>query len=104
MERVYRKFAIVLTVASIAAAGAALAQTTDETENGSDGDSDHMQAAVIVATQLRAQGYQCDDPHKAEPDSSDTTPGEQAWIVTCDNATYRVKLVPDQAAKVEQID
>jgi len=104
MKRNYRKFAIALSVASIAAAGAALAQTTDETENGNGDDSDHMQAAVIVATQLRAQGYKCDDPHKAEPDSSDTTPGEQAWIVTCDNATYRVKLVPDQAAKVDQID
>ena len=59
---------------------------------------------MIVATQLRSQGYDCVDPHKAERDTSASTPGEEAWIVTCDNATYRVKLVPDQAAKVEQID
>ncbi len=86
MERVYRKFAIALTVASLATAGVALAQSTDEPENGNGDGSDHMEAAEIVATQLRSQGYQCNDPHKAEPDTSDTSPDEQAWIVTCDNA------------------
>ncbi len=70
----------------------------------SGGDSNDMEAAEIVATQLRSQGYECVDPHKAERDQSDSTPGEEAWIVTCDNATYAVKLVPDQAAKVEQLD
>ena len=61
-------------------------------------------AETIVSSQLRAQGYQCDDPHSAEPDQGDSSPGELAWIITCNNAKYRVKLVPDQAAKVEQID
>lgn len=62
------------------------------------------EAEGIVAAQIRSQGYQCDDPHAAEPDTSDTTPGEEAWILSCGNATYRVKLVPDQAAMVERID
>lgn len=70
----------------------------------SDSSSEDQAAAVIVSSQLRAQGYKCEDPHDAQPDKSDSVVGEQAWIVTCDNATYRVRLVPDQAAEVDQID
>lgn len=86
---------------SITVAGPALAQSGDQ--SGDDSSTDQA-AAPIVATQLRAQGYKCDDPHSAEPDKNATTPGEEAWIVNCDNASYAVKLVPGQAAKVEQLD
>lgn len=58
----------------------------------------------IVADQIRSQGFTCDTAESATRDEGDTTPGEQAWILTCSNATYRVKFVPDQAAHVEQID
>jgi|FEC22Drversion2_1045045.scaffolds.fasta_scaffold00166_62 hypothetical protein len=58
----------------------------------------------IVADQIRSQGFTCDTVEGASRDEADTTPGEQAWILTCSNATYRVKFVPDQAAHVEQID
>ncbi len=85
-----------LSLAAVAAAIPAAAQ--------SESSSDDSAAEPIVAAQLRAQGYQCDDPHNAEPDKDASSPGEMAWILTCDNATYRVKLVPDQAAQVEQID
>jgi len=70
----------------------------------SDTSGEDQAAAGIVATQLRSQGYKCDDPHDAKPDKDASAPGEQAWVVTCDNAAYRVRLVPDQAAQVEQID
>ena len=93
MMRSLPGLALMAVAGSLAGAAPAAAQSDDD-----------MEAAEIVATQLRSQGFQCVDPHKAERDASDTTPGEEAWIVTCNNATYRVKLVPDQAAKVEQID
>jgi hypothetical protein len=61
-------------------------------------------AADIVATQIRSQGYACDEPSSAKPDQKASRPDETAWILTCKNATYRVKLVPDMAAQVEQLD
>ena len=97
MLRFSSKWILLSVAGSLAIATSAAAQSDG---GGSDDDA----AAGIVATQLRSQGYKCDDPHDAKRDKGDTTPGEQAWIVACDNATYRVKLVPDQAARVEQID
>jgi hypothetical protein len=61
-------------------------------------------AANIVATQIRKQGYACQEPSSAKRDLGASKPDQAAWILTCKNATYRVRLVPDQAAKVEQID
>jgi hypothetical protein len=58
----------------------------------------------IIAAQLRAQGYACDDPQSATRDQDASGPDEAAWILTCEGATYRVKLIPDMAAKVEKID
>lgn len=58
----------------------------------------------MLATQLRAQGYACDKPLKAERDDKLSKPDNEAWTLTCSNATYRVSRVPDLAAKVEKID
>ncbi|MGY2804689.1 hypothetical protein ACVIHI_001000 [Bradyrhizobium sp. USDA 4524] len=58
----------------------------------------------MLATQLRAQGYPCDKPLKAERDDKLSKPDNEAWTLTCSNATYRVSRVPDLAAKVEKID
>ena len=59
-------------------------------------------AARMVAVQLREQGYACTEPTSAkrDPEADD----DAVWILTCNNASYRVRLVPDQAAKVEQIN
>lgn len=56
----------------------------------------------LVAAQVRDQGKTCDTPQSAkrEQDQSD----EEVWILECENATYRVKLVPDMAATIEQIE
>jgi len=67
-------------------------------------DATDRAAADIVATQIRSQGYACDEPSSAKPDQKASRPDETAWILTCKNATYRVKLVPDMAAQVEQLD
>ncbi|MGY3483619.1 hypothetical protein ACVW1C_001502 [Bradyrhizobium sp. USDA 4011] len=58
----------------------------------------------LLAVQLRAQGYACDKPLKAERDDKLSKPDNEAWTLTCSNATYRVSRVPDLAAKVEKID
>ncbi|MES5482563.1 hypothetical protein QMZ05_07370 [Bradyrhizobium sp. INPA03-11B] len=58
----------------------------------------------LLAIQLRAQGYTCDKPLKAERDDKLSKPDNEAWTLTCSNATYRVTRVPDLAAKVEKVE
>lgn len=57
-----------------------------------------------IAAQIRSQGYQCDDPQSATQDMKASRPDEAVWIIVCEAATYRVRLDPDMAAKVEKID
>ena len=61
-------------------------------------------AKDIIAAQLRDQGYDCDNPQSATRDEDASGPDAAAWIVDCEGASYRVKLIPDMAAKVEKID
>ncbi len=58
----------------------------------------------IIADQIRRQGYPCGTPLSAERDLERSKPDEAAWVLKCDNATYRVRLIPDMAAKVERLD
>jgi hypothetical protein len=58
----------------------------------------------ILAAQLRDQGYACDQPQSAERDVQASTPDEAVWVVQCENGKYRMRLVPDMAAKVERLD
>jgi hypothetical protein len=60
-------------------------------------------AATDIADQVRLQGYPCEGQAKVERDQSLSRPDEQAWILTCSNATYRVRLVPDMAAQIEKL-
>ena len=61
------------------------------------------QQTPAVAAQIRAQGYRCDAPVSAERDAALSRPDEAVWILKCQNATYRVRLIPDLAARVEQL-
>ena len=56
-----------------------------------------------ISAQIRAQGYRCDVPVSAERDPALSRPDEAVWILKCQNATYRVRLIPDIAARVEQL-
>lgn len=58
----------------------------------------------IVADQIRAQGYKCDSPQSAKRDAQASKPDEAVWILQCESGSYRVRLIPDMAAKVEPID
>jgi hypothetical protein len=60
-------------------------------------------AASVVAAHIRNQGYVCQAPVSATHESRSSRPDEQVWLLTCGNARYRVRLVPDMAAAVEQI-
>ena len=61
-------------------------------------------ATNIVADQIRAQGYKCDSPQSAKPDPQASKPDEAVWILDCESGSYRVRLIPDMAAKVEKIE
>ncbi|MGI9373965.1 MAG: hypothetical protein ACR2OJ_15870, partial [Hyphomicrobiales bacterium] len=58
----------------------------------------------LIAEQLRRQGFKCDKPQSAKRDETATKPDEVVWILSCENASYRVKLIPDMAADVTQLD
>ena len=58
----------------------------------------------IIAAHIRTQGYKCDKPKSATRDKKASKADEPVWTLVCDNATYRVREIPDQAAKVERLD
>lgn len=60
-------------------------------------------AADIIAAQIRTQGYVCESPQGAERVTEASKPDEPVWMLRCSNATYRVRLIPDMAAKVETV-
>lgn len=61
---------------------------------------DMTQAAMDVAAQVRGQGYACTDPVSAVRDAAASKPDLPVYVLTCANATYRVKVIPDQAAVI----
>jgi len=61
-------------------------------------------AAEVLAGRLRSQGYACDRALSAERSVDASRPDEAAWVLKCSNGKYRMKLVPDMAAKIERID
>jgi hypothetical protein len=57
-----------------------------------------------IAAQIRAQGYACDQPQSATRDPQASKPDEEVWLLRCEGASYRVRLIPDVAAQVEPIN
>jgi hypothetical protein len=57
-----------------------------------------------IAAQIRAQGYACDQPQSATRDAQASKPDEEVWLLRCEGASYRVRLIPDMAAQVERIN
>lgn len=53
--------------------------------------------ATIVADQVRNQGLTCQDPVSATRDEAASKPELPVYVLTCADATYTVKVVPDQA-------
>jgi hypothetical protein len=61
-------------------------------------------SAEIIAAQIRDQGYACNKALSTERDEKLSKPDEAVWILKCENGSYRVRLIPDMAAKVEKLD
>jgi hypothetical protein len=59
--------------------------------------------ASIISARIRRQGYPCDEPRQAKHDRQASRPNVAVWILRCGNAAYRVKLIPDMAARVELV-
>jgi hypothetical protein len=59
--------------------------------NAQDGPKD------IIAAQIRAQEYACDSPQSAEREAAASTANETVWMLRCQNASYRVTLIPNLA-------
>jgi hypothetical protein len=64
--------------------------------------ADDAAAGELVAVQVRNQGLACAEPASAKRDP--TADDDAVWTLTCADAKYRVRLVPDQAAQVEKLD
>lgn len=60
--------------------------------------------AAVIPAQIRKQGFACDGPLRAEADREHSKPNEAVWVLKCQNATYRVRLIPRKAAGVERIE
>jgi hypothetical protein len=57
----------------------------------------------LLAAQIRSQGYRCDKVISARRDLARSKPDQAAWLLRCEKNTYRVTLIPDQAARVERL-
>lgn len=77
-----------LMVATAAVAVFAAAAAAQETEAG------------IVADVVRDHGHPCADPVSATRDPSASRPDENAWILTCKDAAYRVRFVGSERNSV----
>ena len=60
-------------------------------------------AATDIAAQVRLQGHDCEGSVSAQRDPEQSRPDETVWILTCANATYRVRLIPNMAAHIERL-
>jgi hypothetical protein len=57
----------------------------------------------ILAARVREQGFTCNKAQSSEREQSQSAPNETVWILKCENDTYRLRLVPDMAAKIEPV-
>jgi hypothetical protein len=60
--------------------------------------------AETLAAQVRLQGHRCDEPLSATRDNALSMPNEAVWVLKCANASYRLTLIPNMAAKVERLE
>jgi hypothetical protein len=63
-----------------------------------------QQPAKTLAAQVRLQGHRCDEPLSATKDTALSRPNEAVWVLKCANASYRLSVIPNMAAKVERLE
>ena len=57
----------------------------------------------LLAAQIRDQGFRCTKPVSAHKDVKRSRADEAVWRLKCKNATYRIRLIPDMAARVQRL-
>jgi hypothetical protein len=87
------KRAIVFAAVLLAGAARVFAQQPPQ---GAD-----LEAIALIGDQVRAQGHACVRATAAQRDLASSRPDEAVWVLTCEDARYRVRLTPDGAAKIE---
>jgi hypothetical protein len=93
-----------LALFSVAALGGALALNATDTSLSPGAQAQDETPADIIAVQIRKQGFACGKAQSASRDPSASKPDEPVWILRCDNASYRVRLVGNMADHVEQVN
>jgi hypothetical protein len=95
-----------LALCSVAALGGALALNAADTSVApvTQAQAQEEMPAEIIAAQVRTQGFQCGKAQSASRDPAVSQPDEPVWILKCDNASYRVRLVGNLADHVEKLD
>jgi hypothetical protein len=61
-------------------------------------------AVSVVADQVRSQGFACSNPASAQRIEAESRPGQPVYLLKCEDATYKVRLIPDQAAAVAKVE
>lgn len=84
MTRKFRR--MLFALASFAAAETAAAQESPKD---------------IIAAHVRLQGYKCDAPRSATRDVKASRPGEAVWKIICEDARYKVRLIPNMADVIQ---
>lgn len=79
---------VATVVATLASANVTLAQET---------------AKGLLAVQVRSQGQVCDNPISATRDKKHSAPDVAVWVLRCENNSYRVRLAPDMAARIQRL-
>ena len=60
-------------------------------------------AKELLAIQIRDQGYSCDKPVSAKRDAKHSKADVSVWVLRCEHRSYRMRLAPDMAARVERL-
>ena len=90
-----------LALFSVSALGGSLVLNAAGTSAADDAQSETP--ANIIAAQIRKQGFKCDNAERAVRDEDLSKPDLPVWTVTCEDATYRVRLVGNMADHVEKL-
>jgi hypothetical protein len=60
-------------------------------------------AKGLLAVQVRSQGHVCDNPISARREKKQPAPDVSVWVLRCEGNSYRVRLAPDMAARIQRL-
>ena len=61
-------------------------------------------AVADLVGQVHLQGHPCKGSVSAQRDPEQSRPDEPVWILKCLNATYRVRVIRDMAARIARLE